>query len=347
MTFTHALATNNYGEAKFIVDASAANGTHTTIASALTSASSGDTIFIRPGTYTENLTLKAGVNLCAYGPSMTFAQNSTTIPNVIIKGKCTFTAAGTVGIDGISLETNSDFCLAVTGTLASVVILNKCFINALNNTGISFTSSSASSAIQLNYCGGDIGTTGIAIFAHSGAGTLRFIYTFMYNSGSSTTVNTVSGTGSFFPNYSSWANGTTLSSTCSMGGSYNNLGMVGNQTALTVNSTVGINGINLQYCEFASNTASAMSIGSGASIQLHNCFFSSSNATTITGTGTLAFTNLTFNSVSSLDAALTLSNSAMNSFISGAGVGTSGQALTSNGATSPPTWQATSGGAEL
>jgi pectin methylesterase-like acyl-CoA thioesterase len=65
MTFTHALSTNNYGPAKFIVSSSAANGTHTTIAAALTSASTGDTIFIRPGTYTENLTLKAGVNLTA------------------------------------------------------------------------------------------------------------------------------------------------------------------------------------------------------------------------------------------------------------------------------------------
>ena len=46
MTFTHALSTNNYGPAKFIVDALVANGTHTTIASALTSASSGDTIFL-------------------------------------------------------------------------------------------------------------------------------------------------------------------------------------------------------------------------------------------------------------------------------------------------------------
>ena len=66
MTFTHALTTGNYGPAKFIVSANVYEGTHTTIAAALTSASSGDTIFIRPGTYTENLTLKAGVNLCAY-----------------------------------------------------------------------------------------------------------------------------------------------------------------------------------------------------------------------------------------------------------------------------------------
>ena len=116
MTFTHALSTNNYGPAKFIVDASAANGTHTTIAAALTSASSGDTIFIRPGTYTENLTLKAGVNLCAF-------DCDDLTPNVTISGKATFTAAGTVTISGIRLQTNSDFLLAVTGSAASIVHL--------------------------------------------------------------------------------------------------------------------------------------------------------------------------------------------------------------------------------
>jgi len=54
---------NNYGTAKLIVDATAGSGNYTTIAAALAAASSGQTIFIRPGTYTENLTLVAGVNL--------------------------------------------------------------------------------------------------------------------------------------------------------------------------------------------------------------------------------------------------------------------------------------------
>jgi len=338
--FSHALSTNNYGEAKFIVDSSPANGTHTTIAAALTSASSGDTIFIRPGTYTENLTLKAGVNLCAFGPSIP-VFSSATVPNVIINGTCTFTAAGTVGISGIALQTNAAFALAVTGSAASIVKLDKCFLHCVDNTGVSFTSSSASSEIDFSYCNGDLGTTGIALFAHSAAGRLRFLYSFFANTGVSTTNNTVSNVGSFFPNYSSWANGLTLSNSSTMNGSYLDMTMVSNQTGLTTSSSATV---TIVHGTFTSGTSSAISVGAGTAVVLHYCLISSSNATSIAGTGTLSFTNLTFNSVASLAAGLTLSNGAMNSFISGAGVGTTGQVLVSNGVSSPPTWQASSSG---
>src|SRR5258708_20620706 len=124
------LSTNTFGVAKWIVSATASDGTHTTIASALTSASSGDTIFIRPGTYTENLTLKAGVNLSAFGSDS--SQNGT--GKVIISGTCTMTTAGSVTISGIQLQTNSAALLAVTGTLASVVNLQNCYLNCTNTT---------------------------------------------------------------------------------------------------------------------------------------------------------------------------------------------------------------------
>src|SRR5512135_3481216 len=126
MGFLMALKTadNNFGTAKFIVSGAYSDGcTHITIASALTDASSGDTIFIRPGTYTENLTLKAGVNLTAF----TGDGSLNTTSNVVILGKCTMTTAGTVNISGVQLKTNSDFFLAVTGSANSIVNLNSCF----------------------------------------------------------------------------------------------------------------------------------------------------------------------------------------------------------------------------
>src|SRR6185503_17737268 len=116
------ISTGTFTTAKWIVSSDITQGTHTTIAAALTSASSGDTIFIRPGTYTENLTLKAGVALCAY-------VCDAFEPNVIISGTCTFTAAGTVSISGIRLQTNNAALLAVTGSAASIVFLNLCFLN--------------------------------------------------------------------------------------------------------------------------------------------------------------------------------------------------------------------------
>lgn len=296
MTFTHALATNNYGEAKFIVATSAANGTHTTIGAALTAASSGDTIFIRQGTYTENITLKAGVNLCAYGPTAAYF-----IPSgggVIINGTCTMTTAGTVGIKGIVLQTNgATAALAVTGSAASIVLLENCYLNCTGNTGVTFSSSSASAQIQFEYCSGDLTTTGIALFAHSSAGSIRFLHSSFGNSGSSTTNNTVSA-GTFLPNYSSWANGITLSNAAILNGSYLDMTMSGNQTGLTTSGTaVAV----VSHGTFTSGTASAISLGSGTSLQLHDTLVSSSNASPITGSGTLIYTNVVFNSVAAIN----------------------------------------------
>lgn len=333
------LSTNTFTTAKWIVSPTASDGTHTTIQAAINSASSGDTILVRPGTYTENLTLKVGVSLVAYQTTGGFASPST--GNVIINGTCTLSTAGTATITGICLQTNSAAAVAVTGTVASVLILDSCYMNCTNNTGATLSSTSASSVLAFNYCSGDLTTTGIALFANSGAGNVRMLHSSFNNSGGSSTNNTCSSTGNFFPNYSNWANGTTMSSSSNISGSHLDMTMSGNQTGLTFSGT---SSGNVQFCVFGSNTSTAITVGSGCSLQLHNCLVSSSNGTTIGGSGTLLFTNLTFNSVASLAGTLTLSLGAMNSFISGAGTGTTGQVLTSNGVSSPPTWQAASGG---
>jgi hypothetical protein len=306
MTFTHALATNNYGEAKFIVASSAANGTHTTIAAALTAAMSGDTIFIRQGTYTENITLKAGVNLCAYGPASAFFIPSA--GGVIINGTCTMTTAGTVGIKGIVLQTNgATAALAVTGSAASIVLLENCYLNCTGNTGVTFSSSSGSAQIQFEYCSGDLTTTGIALFSHSSAGNLRLLHSSFGNSGGSTTNNTVSA-GGFFPNYSSWANGTTLSNAADMNGSHLDLTMSGNQTGLT---TANTSTVTIIHGTFTSGTSSAISIGAGTGVTLHYCLVSSSNANAIAGAGTISYTDIVFNSVASIQGTVTQSSNAV------------------------------------
>ncbi len=291
MTFTQALATNNYGPAKFIVSSNPANGTHTSIGAALTSASSGDTIFIRPGTYIENPTLKAGVNLVAY-------DADALTPNVTINGKCTFTVAGTVSISGIQLQTNSDFALAVTGSAASIINLTQCFINALNNTAISFTSSSASAQIFISYCNGNIATTGIAYFANSSAGSMRILYSLLLNSGASTTANTVSA-GSLFPNYTGFTNPITTSGTTAIiQGSHCVFNTnPQNVIPLTVNSTAA-NPSVLDWSEFNAGSASGVSIGAGATLKLLECVVMSTNTNAITGSGTIQYSALSFTNTS-------------------------------------------------
>jgi hypothetical protein len=290
MTFTHALSTNNYGPAKFIVDALVANGTHTTIASALTSASSGDTIFLRPGTYTENITLKAG---------------DAFTPNVTIIGTCTFTAAGSVSISGIRLQTNSAFFLAVTGTAASVVNLTDCFLNCTNNTGISHTSSDTGSSVNIFDCNGNIGTTGISLFASTSAGFISLINAGIGNSGASTTASTVSA-GTINSFRSNLAMPITTSGT-GLINFFNTTIQLGTNT--TVITTAGTGATNtIVGGTLISGTASAVSVGSGTTLSIYNTAISSSNAAAITGAGTLVHSGLAYSNTSSVINTTTITN---------------------------------------
>ncbi len=294
MTFTRALSTNNYGPAKFIVDGTTvANGTHSTIAAALTSASSGDTVFIRPGTYVENLTLKAGVNLTAY--SCDSSLNATA--HVIISGTCTLTTAGSVTISGIQLQTNSAAILAVTGTLASIVNLNNCYLNCTNATGITFSSSSASAVINIYNCNGDIGTTGISLFTHSSAGVLRINNSGIGNTGNSTTASTCSA-GFISFNYSIIAFPISYSSPSVSAGFVMNqfYGSATNTTSLT---TSGTGTVTCVKNFFATGTASAISVGAGTTVSLLENVIDSSNTNVVTGAGTVVYTSNDFPNSSS------------------------------------------------
>lgn len=266
MTFTRALSTNNYGPAKFIVDGTTtANGTHSTIATALTSASSGDTIFIRPGTYSENITLKAGVNLTAFGSDSSLNGTG----KVIISGTCTMTTAGSVSISGIQLQTNSAVLLAVTGSAASIVNLLSCYLNCTNNTGITFSSSSGSSGINLNNCTGDLGTTGIGLFTHSASGTMNIDFTKFTNSGSSLSASTVSA-GVLAVRQSSLPFAITSSSTASFG-------------------------MNLSVMELSALNTKALILGGSGAHAFINNIMASGTATTITVTSTVGINNCIIN----------------------------------------------------
>lgn len=286
MTFSRALSTNNYGPAKFIVDGTTtANGTHSTIAAALTSASSGDTIFIRDGTYTEDLTLKAGVNLTSFGSSASF--NNT--PKVKIIGKATFTAAGTVTISGIELQTNSDFLLAVTGSVASIVYLNNCYLNCVNNTGISFTTSDATAIINVQYCWGNLGTTGIKIFASTSAGLLEFYDSNFTNTGASITASTITA-GRLYSFYSNWLSPITTSSTSTINFGFGGIDTSA-QNAICLTSGGSGNG-QIDYGAFASGSASAISISNTTVINFSRIFSTNTNA--VTGAGTVQYQGMGF-----------------------------------------------------
>lgn len=281
---------NRYGVAKFIVAPTIAQGAnYTTIAAALTAASSGDTIFIRPGTYTENLTLKAGVNLCAFsGDELT--------PNVTIVGKATFTTAGTVTVSNIRLTTNSDFLVVVSGSAASVLKLNSCYINCLNNTGISHTSSDGGSQISLVGCSGNIATTLITLFISTSAGGIDFLDTTIGNTGSSVTTSSIS-TGICILRRSSLSLPLTTSSAGSIDADFSSVKGQNNSTPIT---TAGTGSSSFHNCYLSAGSASAVSIGVGTQVSMSNCDFDSSNTNVISGAGTLVATSLSFYGTSSV-----------------------------------------------
>lgn len=269
---------NNFGTAKWIVDSVAGQGTHTTIAAALTDASSGDTIFIRPGSYSENLTLKAGVNLCSFESD---GLNS----NVVIIGKMSFSSAGTVILSGLRLQTNTDFCLAVTGSAASIVTLINCYINCSNNTGISYTSSSSSSQINVTYCQGDLATTGIALHTQSSAGTLLYQYCYITNSGSSSTQSSnsagivkndysemnlrfsTSGTGTFTAYHSRFNSNDSNTTVLTLGGSAGNLLAYSSFSSGSAVGIVANANCSIKFCEIYSTNTNGITGSANVSIQ--------------------------------------------------------------------------------
>lgn len=295
----------NYGPSSGLVVAKDNTGDFTTIATALTAASSGTTIFIKPGTYTENLTLKAGVNLTAWA---TDAYNfddtgvSEGNSNVTIIGKATFTGAGTVVISGVQLQTNNDYFLSITGSSASTVNVVGCQLNCTNHTGIQYTSSSSSAYLELNNCEGDLGTTGIGMWTCSAPNLFRIVYCFFTNSGLSTTASTTSATNVQI----SWTILFFALSTSSTGYytlfyTNHNCGAI-NTACLT---TAGTGSPYLEYTAFISGTASALSIGVGTTVNCRYVRVSSSNTNAVTGSGAISifllfFENSTGNNVTSI-----------------------------------------------
>jgi hypothetical protein len=277
--------------AKLIVNPSggAAGGNYTTIAAALTAAASGDTIFITPGTYTEDLTLKAGVNLCAY-------DCDALTPNVIILGKATATFAGTASLSGLQLKTASDYFLVVSGTAVTNINLKNCYLNCGVGRGINHTTTGASATLNIIDCRGDTPTAGASgtfwTEANSTTKIINVINTHISNSGGAIGYRTSSGTlnvvNSTFAHTCDCVSDAVVTLTNS---TYNCSSL--NAQAYTFNSS----GAQIAYnCIFLGGTASA--VGGSAAFSLFGCNISSSNTNAVTGGGTVTYAGLIFSGTS-------------------------------------------------
>ena len=230
--------------------------------------------------------MKAGVNITAMvGDEQT--------PNVIINGTLSFSSAGTCTISNIRLQTNSANFLSISGSAASIVNLENCYLNASNNTGISFTTSNATAQLNIYNCKGDVGTTGITAFVNTSTGTLSFWHSIWTNSGSTTTTSSCNGT-IFNSNWSIFYFPITITAV----GSSMNFSQInsGNSTCFT---TVTSGTSNLTSCFFGSGTASSISIGTGTIVTMAECDVVSTNTNAITGAGTLQYNPISFQGSSS------------------------------------------------
>lgn len=267
---------------QFVVDSSSTigeRGTYETIQDAIDAASAGDTIFIRPGTYTENITIKNGISLV--GLSNSFSTTS----NTIIRGKITSTA-GTSLIDNLVLQTNSDYVLDISGN--STVNLFRCLIRNASNAFLLDDGN-----LNLFQCNSiDSGAGSGAWFTATNQSDV--LCTDCYLTGSSTTVSTFADDSSLQIINSVFQTNVTTSDSV-LFSCYNSTVMTGNRTL-----TIGGTGANLAHnSSFNGGSSVAVSIGTGVTFSMLNCVVSSTNTNAIDGLGTLNYSGLTFASSSS------------------------------------------------
>lgn len=254
---------------------------YSTIQSAINAAQAtgvNQTVFIQPGTYTENLTLFAGINLTAY-------PCDSDEPNVTIVGKMTATFSGTCSISSIRLQTNGDYCLELTGANSPVVKLIGCYINATNFNAIHDTATG--STVWLISCRGDCASNTYFVFT---AGAAKIFHSILTSSTATPTLST-------FVNASCDFNWTYCAFPISVSGTGDFTAEWCIITILnTLNLTIaGTSGNNIIVdCRLESGTASTISVSAGSLLYITNCSLKSTNAAVITGAGTVNYGLLEF-----------------------------------------------------
>jgi hypothetical protein len=113
-----------------------ANKPYLTVSAAITAASSGTTIFVLPGSYTENITFKAGVNI-----------TSPVKFGVTITGNHVANFIGTVVCDNVTFASTTGDTLTFSGTGAQNLQFIGSSVNSTAGDAIKYTNTNAASKI--------------------------------------------------------------------------------------------------------------------------------------------------------------------------------------------------------
>jgi hypothetical protein len=282
--------TNNFSTANLIVDPTAGNGAYTTITLAMAAASAGKVIFVKAGTYTENLVLTPGVSIVGYTPG-TPSQGTNAAP-VIIVGNHTL-ASGDFNFSNVQLKPNAG--VIFTASAGALGTFTGCKLVNTGGNGVAFVIGAAGLAHFWDCTFLDSAGSNNQFFALTAAGFVNIFNSSIFSSGS--TANTFAGgSGCLIVNsYSTTANFTTSDTAGFI--AYNST--LGNN-ALTTGLTIGGTGLNIiQGCSIGTTSGSSISVGTGATLTINNSTITSSNTNAITGAGTIKYQGLSFAGTSS------------------------------------------------
>ena len=296
-----------------VVDPSATvglRGTFQTITAALTAAVSGQTIYVRPGSYVENLTLKAGVDICA----MTGDAYSTTVS---ITGSITATYAGRASITGCRLVSGTSDGVTISGASATVLTIKDCVLSQAAGAGTHYSMVMSNGAAELYVfdCFGTTDANGSWLnctngqvliqnvnFANNGGTSLNNLVSGGSVKIESSRIGTNNSVGAGF----AVSGGELIARHCNFSGQlissatgslliYESIVHTPNAIALTVG---GSGATECSHSVLTSNTATAISISQ--SLQISNCRILSNNTNAIDGVGTINYGGLVFIGSSSL-----------------------------------------------
>lgn len=120
-----------------------------TVQKAIDQSSIGTTIYIYPGTYTENLTLKAGVNLTS---PIKFG--------VYIIGNHTISTAGTIVLDNVTLNSTTGNTLSVTGATSINIQLIGTNVYSISGDAINWANTNSASKLYIEDGSISVSTSG-------------------------------------------------------------------------------------------------------------------------------------------------------------------------------------------
>jgi len=264
---SHQTSTNNYQNSRYIVGTGI--DAYPTIQSAINeaNASGGNSVvFVRPGSYTENLTLYTTVHLEGAENSVTTIIGKHTPPNTGSVNFTRITFASTTHV----LDSNAAGTTSLT--------FNRCRFNTDN--GFACNLPNWTGGIYIKYCT-DISTKN-GIINNTGASPVVISYSMI---GTSTVAMAINGVTEIFSSK--------IGCPITLSGSVSSV-FEGGSSFSGVITTAGSAVLIISNSRIATGSATAITLGSSGLLYLNNIVLNTSHATAIGGTGSVQFSEVTF-----------------------------------------------------